>query len=260
MNDANHDEERRNEIDRLRKAVDAERQENQRLRMQLDRAGANFEEFVSLAAHNLRESLRDVVSFGEILAEEYRGRLDSTADLYLTRIQAGAGTMQSLLVDVVNYWAIDTGRQPPSRTEMEAVLRQALLSTERDIEEKNATVTHDPLPAVMGDSEALTRVLQHLIGNAMRFCGASPRIHISAERQDIGSWVFAVRDNGPGIDPAFHNRIFGVFRRLHGKEYPGNGLGLAFCKKVIEGHGGRIWIDSKDGGGATFYFTLPSAD
>ena len=143
---------------------------------------------------------------------------------------------------------------------MEAVLAQALLSTDKQITERSAMVTHDPLPRVCGDVEILTKVLHHLIRNAIEYCGApSPRVHISARREGP-QWVFSVQDNGPGIDPAFKDRIFGVFKRLHGKEYPGNGLGLAFCKKAIGWHGGRIWMESTPGQGATFHFTLPSVD
>jgi light-regulated signal transduction histidine kinase (bacteriophytochrome) len=168
--------------------------------------------------------------------------------------------MQSLLTDIVDYWATDAGDRQFSRTDMEAVLRQALLSTDKQITERSAAVTHDPLPAVMGDFEILTKVLHHLIRNAIEYCGTpSPRVHISAKRVDL-DWRFTVEDNGPGIEPAFSGRIFGVFRRLHGKEHPGNGLGLAFCKKAIERHGGRMSMESTPGAGSKFHFTLPPAD
>ena len=168
--------------------------------------------------------------------------------------------MQSLLADVVDYWATGTGDLESSRTDMEAVLRQALLSTNKQINERSAIVTHDPLPRVCGDFEILTKVLHHLIRNAIEYCGTpSPRVHISSRLEGL-HWVFLVQDNGPGMDPAFHERIFGVFKRLHGKEHPGSGLGLAFCKKAIEWHGGRIWMESTPGEGATFLFTLPPAD
>jgi light-regulated signal transduction histidine kinase (bacteriophytochrome) len=221
---------------------------------------AEFEEFVSMAAHNLRESLRDVASFSQLMAETYAGRLDSDAGVFLERIQEGAARMQSLLADVVDYWAAGAGDRQASPTDMEAVLSQALLSTDRQITVRSAIVTHDPLPRVCGDFEILTKVLHHLIRNAIEYCGApSPRVHISSGRVD-SDWAFSVADNGPGIDPAFHGRVFGVFKRLHGKEHPGNGLGLAFCKKAIQWHGGRMWLESTPGAGSTFYFTLPPAD
>ena len=216
------------EIERVRTALEAE-----------------FEEFVSMAAHNLRESLRDVASFSQLMAETYAGRLDSEAGVFLERIREGAARMQSLLADVVDYWATGAGDRQFSPTDMEAVLRQALLSTDKLITERSASVTRDPLPVVTGDFEILTKVLHHLIRNAIEYCGMpSPRVHISSRRVDL-DWVISVADNGPGIEPAFQDRIFGVFKRLHGKEHPGNGLGLAFCKKAIERHGGRI-VDGID--------------
>jgi light-regulated signal transduction histidine kinase (bacteriophytochrome) len=143
---------------------------------------------------------------------------------------------------------------------MEAVLSQALLLADKQIAERAAIVSHDPLPPVTGDFETLAKVLHHLIRNAVEYCGApAPSVHVSSRREG-SEWVFSVRDNGPGIDPAFQGRIFGVFKRLHGKEHPGNGLGLAFCKKAIEWRGGRMWMESAPGAGSTFYFTLPPAD
>ena len=247
------------EIERLRKALDAETQRCLEIQQQLDRASAEFEEFVSMIAHNLRESLRDVASFSQLLAEAYAGRLDSDAGAFLDHIQQGAARMQSLLADVVDYWATGTSEQQSSPTDMEAVLRQALLCTDKQIAERSAVITHDPLPEVCGDFEILAKVLHHLIRNAIEYCVTPlPCVHISSRREDL-EWVLSVQDNGPGIDPAFQGRIFGVFKRLHGKEYPGNGLGLAYCKKAIEWQGGRIWVESTPGAGSTFYFTLPPA-
>lgn len=231
-----------------------------RLREQLDRANAEFEEFVSMAAHNLRQSLRDVASYSQLMTETYADRLDSNGGVFLARIQEGAASMQSLLADMVDYWATGAGDRQSSRADMETALCQALLCAGKQISERRAVVTHDPLPAVMGDFEILTKVLHHLIKNAIEYCAeASPRVHISSRRVDL-DWVFSVEDNGPGIDPAFQGRIFQAFKRLHGKEHPGNGLGLAFCKKAIEWHGGRMWIESTPGAGSTIYFTLPAAE
>jgi chemotaxis family two-component system sensor kinase Cph1 len=226
----------------------------------LDTANAEFEEFVSVAAHNLRQSLRDVASFSQLMAETYAGRLDSDAGGFLDRIQSGAADMQSLLADVVDYWATRAGDGQSSQTDMEAVLCQALLSLDKRITETTAIVTHDPLPSVYGEMEILAKVLHNLIENAIEYCGTeSPHVHISARRADL-DWLFSVQDNGPGIDPAFQGRVFGVFKRLHGKEHPGNGLGLAYCKKAIEWLGGRIWVESTPAVGSTFCFTLPPAD
>ncbi len=248
------------EIERLRQALDAEARAYIEVKRQLERANAEFEQFISMAAHNLREPLRDVASFSQLMAETCAVRLDSEAGACLDRIQEGAARMQSLLADVVDYWATGMGDRQLSRTDMETVLGEALLSTNRQITGQGGLVTHGPLPEVYGDFETLTKVLHHLIRNAIEYGGRpSPRVHISSRREDP-DWVFSVEDNGPGIDPAFQGRIFEAFKRLHGREHPGNGLGLAFCKKVIEWQGGRMWGESTPGTGSTFYFTLPSAD
>lgn len=240
------------EIERLRQALDAETLRSARIQRELDIANADFEEFVSTAAHNLRESLRSVASYSQLIAEEHDGE-------YLARIREGASQAQSLLGDIVDYWAAGTGERPSGRVEMEAVLCHALLLADKLIAGRNAVVTHDPLPAVIGDFGMLTSILRHLIGNAVGYCDApTPRVHISSVPVDL-ECVFSVRDNGPGIDPAFHGRLFRPFKRLHDKEYPGNGLGLAFCKKAIEWQGGRIWLASSPGAGSTFYFTAISA-
>jgi light-regulated signal transduction histidine kinase (bacteriophytochrome) len=248
------------EIERLRRGLDAETQRCLEVQRHLDQANAEFEEFVSMAAHNLRESLRDVASFSQLMAETYAGRMDPDADVFLKRIREGATRMQSLLTDVVDYWATGADDRQSARTDMEAVFRHALLCADKQIADRNAVITHDPLPGVRGDFETLTKVLHHLIRNAIEYCDKpSPRVHISSKRVDL-DWVFSVQDNGPGIDPAFQGRIFEVFKRLHGKEHPGNGLGLAFCKKAIKWHSGRMWMESTPGAGSTFYFSLPPAD
>lgn len=248
------------ETERLCKALDAETRQCLEVQKQLTRANAEFEEFISMAAHNLRESLRDVTSYSQLMTETYAGRLDSDAGVFLKRIREGAARMQSLLTEMVEYWGTGTGDRQPSGTDMEAVLDHALFSTDKQITDRGAIVTHDPLPRVFGDFEILSKVLCHLIRNAIQYCDTpSPRVHISSGRQDF-SWVFSVEDNGPGIDPAFQGRLFRVFKRLHGKEHPGNGLGLAFCKKAVESYGGRIWMESRSGGGSIFYFTMPPED
>ena len=221
---------------------------------------AAFEKFVTTAAHNLREPLRDIASFSQLLAETCAVSPESDARAYLTRIREGAARMQSLLSDVVDYWTIDAGEATSRRTDMDAALRQALLCAEEQIVARSAVVTHDPLPPVCGDFEILAKVLHHLIRNAIEYCNTpAPRVHISFRRVDPDCAI-SVRDNGPGIEPAFQRRIFEPFQRLHGREYPGSGLGLAFCKKAVEEYGGRMWVESTPGAGSTFYFALPAAD
>jgi chemotaxis family two-component system sensor kinase Cph1 len=247
------------ESERLREALEAEIRLRLDTQRQLAQANAEFEEFVSLAAHNLRESLRDVAAFSQLLAETHGGSLNSEAGSFLDRIREGAASAQSLLTDVVDYWStIPEGRH--SRMEMEAALTQSLVALEKQIAARSAIVTHDPLPPVLGDFAALGKVLQHLVRNAIEYCDArAPRIHISSRRVDP-EWIFSVEDNGPGIAVEHQGRLFKAFKRLHGKEHAGNGLGLAFCKRVIEGHGGRLWLESTPGAGSTFYFTLPPVD
>ncbi len=248
------------EMERLRRELDRETRRCLDLRRKLDETGAEFEQFISMAAHNLREPLREVAAYSQLLAESYAGRLDSGACAFLKRIQAGAVSMESLLADIVDYWATGIGVPPPTLTDMEAVLRQVLLWADKQITAQGAIVTHDPLPVVMGDFEVLAKVLHHLVRNAIEYAGAQPpRVHISSRQVDR-EWVLSVKDNGPGIDPAFQDRVFVPFKRLHGKEHPGNGLGLAFCKKAIESLGGRMWIESSPAEGTTFYFSTAPAD
>jgi light-regulated signal transduction histidine kinase (bacteriophytochrome) len=233
--------------------------EVEEVRWQLDRAKAAFQEFVSTAAHNLREPLRSIAAYSQLISEDYAGRLDSDGDVYLAHIREGAARAQSLLSDVVEYWEMDGDRQSSS-TDMEAALVHALLCADGQILARSAVVSHDPLPRVIGNFELLTKILHQLIKNAIEYCAApSPHVQISSRRVDL-DWAFSVQDNGPGIEPAFQGRIFEPFKRLHGKDYPGNGLGLAFCKKAIEWHGGRIWVESTPGAGSTFHFTVPAAE
>jgi light-regulated signal transduction histidine kinase (bacteriophytochrome) len=248
------------EIERLRQELDAETRRCLHLTSQLDHANAEFEAFVSTAAHNLRESLREVAILSELLAEPMTDAPRPDEAESLNRIRAAAAKMQLLLSDVVDFWTTRTSDRQPVRTDMEAALQQALVSTDTQIREGKATVTHDALPPVIGDFLMLTKVWQHLIRNAIEYCSEPvPRIHISFRRAEP-EWVFTVEDNGPGIEPEFQGLIFGAFKRLHGPELPGNGLGLAFCRMAVEWHGGRIWVESVLGKGSKFHFTLPIAD
>ena len=239
--------------------ISAATERNRELQRELDSVNAGFEEFVSMAAHNVREPLREITAYSQLLAESAKGDGEATGAEFLAHIQAGAARIESLTTAIVDYWCASAGRDA-CRTEMEAVLAHALLVKGKKLLERNATVTHGPLPAVLGDFDLLAKVLRHLIRNAVEYSEAAiPTIHISSRRLEE-EWVVSVTDNGPGIDAVFHERVFGTFRRLHGKEHPGNGLGLSFCRKAIAWHGGRIWVDSAAGSGATFHFTVPAAD
>lgn len=202
-----------------------------------------------------------VASYTQLLARRYRGKLDADADEFIAYAVDGAMRMQRLINDLLAYSRISTRGRPLETTSAEAVLEQSLVNLKVAIEESGALATHDPLPVVQADPVQLGQVFQNLLGNAIKFRGVeSPRIHVWAERQER-MWRFAVRDNGIGIEPDYHARVFLIFQRLHGvQEYPGTGIGLAICKRIVERHGGRMWVESQVAQGATFFFTLPAAD
>ena len=206
-----------------------------------------------------RNRCAKAVSFTQLLAESYKGRLDSDADGFIACAVDGATRMQQLIRDLLNYSRVGAKPQAPRPTDCEPVLERSLANLQLMLQERNAIVTHDPLPTVAADEKLLVQVLQNLIGNAVKFNRAeTPRVHIHSERQGE-EWIFAVRDNGIGIDPQFKERIFVLFKRLHSQsDYPGTGIGLAICKKAIERLGGQLWVDSELGKGATFYFTIPA--
>jgi light-regulated signal transduction histidine kinase (bacteriophytochrome) len=199
-----------------------------------------------------------VGNYTQLLARRYKGQLDGDADDFINYAVDGARRMQELINDLLAFSRVGTRGHEPALISADEVLESSLFNLTAAIEETHAAVTHDPLPSVLADALQLGQVLQNLIGNALKFRdGGSPEIHVSTEQRD-SEWVFSVRDNGIGIDPEYHERIFVIFQRLHGHgEYLGTGMGLAICKKIVERHGGRIWVESEPGKGATFYFTLP---
>lgn len=226
----------------------------------LARSNAELEQFAYVASHDLQEPLRMVASFTQLLARRYRGKLDSDADEFIGYAVDGARRMQTLIDALLAYSRVGTRGKEFARTNCEVLLKDVLTNLQKAMEETAAVVTHGPLPVVWADGVQVAQVFQNLIGNALKFHGAKPpRIHITAENRD-GAWQFAVRDNGIGIDLQYADRIFAVFQRLHSvAEYPGTGIGLAIVKKIVERHGGCIWVESEPGKGATFYFTIPSA-
>jgi len=232
---------------------------------ELTRSNAELEGFAYAASHDLQEPLRMVASFVGLLKERYQGQLDRDADEFIAFAMDGAKRMQRLIDDLLEYSRVATRGQPPAPTDAAAALGEALWNLTLAIEEAGATVTHDPLPTVLADPIQLMQLFQNLVGNALKFRGSEPpRVHVSARAtfevsETSKVWVFAVRDNGIGIAPENFERIFGVFQRLHSQtEYPGSGIGLAVCQKIVARHGGRIWVASQPGAGATFYFTLPA--
>ena len=200
-----------------------------------------------------------VVNFTELLRREYEGKLGADADKFISYSVEGALRIEALLKALLAYWEVTGGeRDSLAATDSGAALAKALLNLEAAIALCGAIVTSDPLPTVAAEEVVLLQVFQNLISNSIKFRGEeTPRIHVSAERE-AGGWLFAVRDNGIGIGPQDADRVFGVFKRLHGSQIPGTGIGLALCKKVVERQGGRIWVESERGRGATFKFTIPN--
>jgi len=226
---------------------------------ELARSNAELEQFARIASHDLQEPLRMVESFTQLLARRYKGKLDADADEFIGYAMEGARRMRRLINDLLEYSRVGTQGKALEPTNCEALFDEAVANLATAIEQNGAVVTRDHLQTVMADASQLTQLFQNLIGNAIKFHGEEPpRVHVSAERSGK-EWVFSVEDNGIGIDSNYYNRIFVIFQRLHSRsEYPGTGIGLAICRKIVERHGGRIWVDSELGKGATFYFTIPA--
>jgi PAS domain S-box-containing protein len=224
----------------------------------LARSNEDLEQFAYVASHDLQEPLRTVTSYVQLLAKRYKGKLDADADEFIGFAVDGAVRMWNLVNDLLTYSRVGMRNNEFEPTDSEVALAQSVSDLKVAIEENGALVTHDPLPTVMADRPQLGQLFGNLIGNAIKFRGSEPpRIHISASRTGNG-WTFSVRDNGIGIAPEYAERIFVIFQRLHHREeYAGTGIGLAVCKKIVERHGGRIWVKSEVGKGATFYFILP---
>ncbi|MGH8606848.1 MAG: sensor histidine kinase [Gammaproteobacteria bacterium] len=235
---------------RLRQGVES-------YRRTVDRSNAELEQFAYVASHDLQEPLRMVASYLQLLERRYQGRLDADAHEFIGYAVDGAKRMQVLINDLLAYSRVTTRRQPLVPVDCEAVLKATLADLGRAIAETGATVTHGPLPKVSGDPIQLGQLFQNLIGNALKFRGKEPpEVRIEAAEHP-SEWVFSVRDNGIGIEPQYAERVFVIFERLHGPgRYPGTGIGLAICKKIVARHGGRIWVESQPGQGATFYFTI----
>ncbi|MGH8010329.1 MAG: sensor histidine kinase [Candidatus Binatia bacterium] len=223
----------------------------------LQRSNEDLERFAYMVSHDLQEPLRTVTSFIQLLDKRYKAQLDTDGAEFIDYALEGAQRMQQLIQDLLTYSRVGTQGQEFSETDCEAVLAQTLHVLQTAIAESGAEVTHDPLPAVWANAMQVAQVFQNLLSNALKFRGAEPlRIHLSA-RQDGQQWLFAVRDNGIGIEPRHAERIFVIFQRLHPRrEYPGTGIGLAVCQKIVQRHGGRIWVESEPGKGSTFFFTI----
>jgi light-regulated signal transduction histidine kinase (bacteriophytochrome) len=227
---------------------------------ELARSNYELETFASIVAHDLRSPLLTISGYCQLLREELDGPIPPMVNEYLNQIVNGATRMDRLIGDLLEYSRAARSQQPLQRVDMESVVVQARANLEASIREEQATIEVGPMPSVIGDQTQLVQLLQNLIGNAIKFRReAPPRVRVTAWRGD-GCWEFAVQDNGIGIEQDYFERIFQTFQRLHGQEYPGTGIGLAVCQKIVQRHGGRIWLDSVVGQGTTFRFTLPDQD
>jgi PAS domain S-box-containing protein len=230
-----------------------------RQRQELARSNTELQQFAYIASHDLQEPLRMVTSYLQLLERRYKGKLDNSADDFIAFAVDGATRMKALINDLLTYSRVGTHGKSFERTDCTTVVKRAIANLKIAIDESEATINYAPLPEVQGDAIQLTQLFQNLISNAIKFHSeAPPVIQIRAELQ-AQEWLFSVQDNGIGIEPEYAEQIFVIFQRLHRRtDYTGTGIGLAVCKKIVERHGGRIWVQSELGQGATFYFTLPS--
>ena len=227
---------------------------------ELKRSNDELQQFAYVASHDLQEPLRMVGSYCQLLQRRYQGKLGADADEFIGFAVEGAKRMQRLINDLLLYSRVGTKGKPFAAMPMQQVLAGALANLAVAVEEAQAEITHDPLPTVWGDDVQLTQLMQNLLGNALKFRDELPvRVHIGIER-DGALWRIRVQDNGIGIQPQYADRIFMIFQRLHTRqEYPGTGIGLSICKKIVERHGGRIWVEPAPTKGSMFVFTLPAS-
>jgi PAS domain S-box-containing protein len=243
------------DITERRRTTDELAQANSKLR----RANAELEQFAYVASHDLQEPLRMVTSFLQLLARRYSGKLDVEADEFIRYAVDGATRMKALISALLDYSRWGTREARVRSNDSKEAFHAAIHNLQTAIEESGATVTSGDLPIIAADAVQLTQLFQNLVSNAIKFRGDSlPQVHVAAQKTE-GVWVFSVRDNGIGIDAQYRDRVFQMFQRLHSADsYPGTGIGLAVCKRIVEHHGGRIWVESEPGHGTTFYFSIPN--
>jgi signal transduction histidine kinase len=245
-------------LDTMSAQLSAARAELEQTNADLARSNRDLEQFAYIASHDLQEPLRAVAGFTTLLEQRYKGKLDEQADGYIRFVVDGVSRMQALINGLLEYSRVNTRGHVPEPVPAERALKEALANLRAAVEQSGAVVTAAPLPTVRADAAQLARVFQNLIENGIKFrSDRPPQIEVGARPQD-GAWLFWVRDHGIGLEPQYAERIFRIFQRLHTRDkYPGTGIGLAICKRIVERHGGRIWAESQPGQGATFYFTLP---
>lgn len=227
--------------------------------IEVERSNAELEQFAYVASHDLQEPLRVVATCVNLLDRRYGDKLDANAHEFIGYAVEGSTRMQQMINDLLTFSRVGTKGKPFKRTDLESIFDRVLANLSISARDCNASITHDPLPTVVADGLQMTQLFQNLVGNAIKFRSKDrpPVIHVSVKRLD-DSWEFAVSDNGIGIEPEYFNRIFIIFNRLHTiDEYPGSGIGLALCKKIVERHEGRIRVESRPGEGSTFSFTVP---
>jgi light-regulated signal transduction histidine kinase (bacteriophytochrome) len=264
-----------NEVERRRRVEEQLRQLNQTLEdrvaertqelrqhaARLRRANEALEDFAYAASHDLQEPLRNIAIYAELFTKRHGAGLNEEACRFLGIIKEGAQRMRQLITGLLEYARADYLDEPTPISDGEKVLGQVLRNLNRSVEESRATITRDILPSVPMKAVHLEQLFQNLIGNALKYGrdGEPVRVHVSATQND-GEWHFSITDNGVGIETQYHGKVFDLFKRLHNPrgEYAGAGMGLAICQRIVERYGGRIWVDSEVGRGATFHFTIPS--
>ena len=225
----------------------------------LTESNSALEQFAYVASHDLQEPLRTMSAYSQLLAKKYRGVLDADADKFLNFLLSASARMSALVRDLLAYARMTTEEERPCSVALDEDLEAALTQLDQAMTESGASVTHDPLPTLQVDRGQMVRLFQNLVGNAVKYRKPNEpsRVHISAEQKGT-EWVISIRDNGIGFDPKYASTIFEPFKRLHtDEEYPGTGVGLAICRRIVQGHRGRIWAESQPGDGTTFCFTLP---
>jgi light-regulated signal transduction histidine kinase (bacteriophytochrome) len=237
---------------------------------ELKRSNQDLEQFAYIASHDLQEPLRKVASCCQVLSEDYGDKLDEKGHEWINYAVDGAKRMGVLIADLLAYSRIGTQKNAPEQLNSQEIYEEAIDSLAEAIKDANAEIICRPLPNVMANQTQLLHLLQNLIGNAIKYRGDDPLVievgaePLRIERPDRDAqemWQFYVKDNGIGIDPAYYEKIFVIFQRLHTREkYEGTGIGLAFCKKIVERMGGSIWVESKPGQGSTFFFTVPAVE
>lgn len=247
----------------IRRHADALDQANTELKnqsMELKRSNEELEQFACMVSHDLHEPLRTVSSYIQLLDKRYKDKIDHDASDFISHAVDGTNRMQWLINDLLKYSRIQSFENAFEETICSDILGQVKNNLQIAIEKSSALITNDMLPTINANPAQIMQLFQNLLDNAIKFAGElPPRVHVSADKKG-NEWIFSVNDKGIGIDPQFNERIFLIFKRLHGRDrYPGTGIGLAVCKRIVERHGGRIWVESESGNGTTFYFTIPEA-